>query len=170
MMKELKVQQLEAQKRVDAQIAEMKAMVAAPKPYYSPNRYENWEYPAVNRTNLRGCYWDGEGVGDSVRVSIPVEKDGIVEWQKDWVATQLRKKESEMSSVGCITLLDERVEKINGEKVIYQTARQKATRQEADLEEKRGRQLHDKGENTRNKRPQPRTPSPSPDTITWHQA
>ena len=32
-------------------------------PYYSPNQYGNKEYPAspgANRTNVRGCYWDGK--------------------------------------------------------------------------------------------------------------
>ena len=51
-------------------------------------------------------------VGNSVRVPVPIEVDGKIIWQKDWVYDQLRKKESEMveagpsgtSNASCITV------------------------------------------------------------------
>lgn len=74
LMKELKLSQLEAQKRHDEQISFMRDvfMKSAPSPfaqqappYYSPNQYGNREYPPSpgNKTNIRGCYWDGRPHG-----------------------------------------------------------------------------------------------------------
>jgi len=66
MMKELQIRQLEAQKRMDEELALMRDAykMQRPSPYYSPRQYGNREYPpqpqpqtAWNR--VRECFWDG---------------------------------------------------------------------------------------------------------------
>jgi len=65
MMKELQIRQLEAQKRMDEELALMRDAYKTqrPSPYYSPRQYGNREYPpppenptAWNR--IRGCFLD----------------------------------------------------------------------------------------------------------------
>jgi hypothetical protein len=196
LMRELKLSQLEAQRKVDEQLSFMRDVFtkmapapSAPAPYYSPNQYGNREYPpAGNRTNVRGCYWDGlphgrdtceelqkalnrgdvhrkgkvlylgqEGVGDSVRVPVPVEENGKVVWQREWVSEQLKKKESEVRA-NCVTVEeiedDDCViikEEINGIPVVYLAT------EEGHVEEKRGRTLGDE-ENKENKKPRTKEP------------
>jgi len=47
MMKELQIRQLEAQKRMDEELALMRDIYKTqrPSPYYSPRQYRNREYP-----------------------------------------------------------------------------------------------------------------------------
>ena len=76
-MKDLRLSQAEAQKRLEEQMAVMrdvhtKSVSSMPQtplqprrnvPYYSSNQYGNREYPSspgANKTNVRGCYWDGK--------------------------------------------------------------------------------------------------------------
>jgi len=68
MMKELEIQQLEAQKRIEEELALMRDAYKTqrPSPYYSPRQYGNREYPPQpppqNQTTwnrVRGCFWDG---------------------------------------------------------------------------------------------------------------
>ena len=69
LMRKLKLSQLEAQRKVEEKLSFMRDVFtkmtpapapAAPAPYYSPNQYGNRDYPpAGNRTNVRGCNWDG---------------------------------------------------------------------------------------------------------------
>ena len=69
LMKELRLSQMEAQKRLDEQMLLMrhvctKSVAAIPQlMYVAPNQYGNWEYPLLKggyKTNLKGCYWDGK--------------------------------------------------------------------------------------------------------------
>jgi len=67
MMKELQIRQLEAQKRMDEELALMRNAYRTqqrPSPYYSPRQYGNREYPPQpqNQTTwnrVRECFWDG---------------------------------------------------------------------------------------------------------------
>ena len=142
MMKDVKIYQLEAQKRIDDQLAEIKkwsitgekkgGLSLKVAPYVSPNQYGNRQWPQL--PDLRGCYWDGgahsrafcedmlraieredihkrgssiylgrKHSGLNIRVPFPVEKDGEIVWQKEWVQIELAKKESE-AKVNSITL------------------------------------------------------------------
>ena len=139
MMKDLRIYQLEAQRKMEEQLAQLKTASntntgekksgLSPKaaPYVPPNQYGNrqWPQPPI----LRGCYWDGgahsrdccddmlraiergeihkrgssvylgsKDSGMNVRVPFPVEKDGKIVWQKEWVEKELMKKESEVNS------------------------------------------------------------------------
>ena len=160
--------------------------------YYSPNQYGNRQYPpspGANRTNVRGCYWDGkphgrdncdellkainrgevhrkgkvlylgqEGDGDSVHVPVPVEIEGKITWQQDWVKQQLWEKESEIARVNCVTVEEDETidrvcrfveEEINGIPVVFIATK------EADVQEKRGRSMNDEGDKEK-KRPKVR--------------
>jgi len=66
MMKELYIRQLEAQTRMDEELALMRDAYKTQRtsPYYSPHQYRNREYPPLpqNQTiwnRVRGCFWDG---------------------------------------------------------------------------------------------------------------
>jgi len=64
-MKELQIRQLEAQKRMDEELALMREAykMQKPSPYYSPRQHGNREYPPPpqNQTQwnrVQGCFWD----------------------------------------------------------------------------------------------------------------
>jgi len=65
MMKDLQLSQLEAQRKLDEELAFLRdAFTKSPRqnPYYSPRQYGNRDYlptPAM-LNGIRGCYWDGE--------------------------------------------------------------------------------------------------------------
>ena len=90
-----------------------------------------------------------EGVGDSVRVPVPVEIEGKITWQQDWMKQQLLKKESEMARGNCVTVEEEDEamdsacqvveEEIDGIPVVF------IATEEADVEEERGRSMNDEG-------------------------
>ena len=94
-------------------------------------------------------YLGQEGVRDSVRVPVPVEIEGKITWQQDWMKQQLLKRESEMARVNCVTVKEEDEtmdsacqlveEEINGIPVVF------IATEEADVEEKCGRCMNDDG-------------------------
>jgi hypothetical protein len=66
MMKDLKIYQLEAQKKIEEQLAEIKKVSTGEKkgglspkaaPFVPPNQYGNRQWPQPPA--IRGCYWDG---------------------------------------------------------------------------------------------------------------
>ena len=114
---------------------------------------------AINRGEVhykgRILHLGQKDIGDSIRVPVPVELDGKIIWQKDWVHDQLRKKESEIagpsgsSNASCVTVEEIKedigqVEMINGEPVVYVAS-------ESFVEEKRGRPYDDEGNDDRKK-------------------
>ena len=58
MLKDMKIHQLESQKALEKQIADL-LKGPAPKAYYPPNQYGNRSYPGNQYSPLRGCYFDG---------------------------------------------------------------------------------------------------------------
>jgi len=62
MMKQLKLSQVEATKKLNEELAFLRDVFTKtpPKgPYYSPKQYGNREYPPAATANpIRGCYWD----------------------------------------------------------------------------------------------------------------
>ena len=120
---------------------------------------------AINRGEVhqkgKVLYLGQEGVGDSIRVAVPVEIDGKVTWQQEWVREQLLKKESSMPRANFVTFEEDQDEQeiecqlireeINGIPVVFLAT------EEADVEGKRGRPIEDVGEKE-NKRPRTREP------------
>ena len=182
MMKDLQLSQLEAQKKLDEELALLRETypIRPNKPYYSPRQYGNREYPpnpAMTGRTIRGCFWDGEDhrkedcqdlkkaiergdvhqrdrfiilgqkdVGDEILVPIPREVNGKMIWQKDWVREKLLAKESDLQSKAqCVTVETNTNdtntnELMNVEEVIYKPF------WEADVEEKRTRDIWDDGD------------------------
>ena len=91
-------------------------------------------------------YLAQEGVGDPVRVPVPVEIEGKIMWQQDWVKQQLLKEESEIARANCMTVekdkaIDSDYKFVEGEinriPVVF------ILTEEADVQEKQGRSLND---------------------------
>ena len=108
-----------------AEIRNLTQLPAQPQ-YYSPNEYGNHKYvpnrvnirgcywdgvihnpdmcedlqKAINRREVhykgRILHLGQKNMRDSVRVPVPVNLDGKIIWQKDWVHDQLRTKKSEI--------------------------------------------------------------------------
>ena len=109
---------------------------------------------AINREEVhrkrKVLYLGQEGVGDFIRVPVPVEIDGKVTWQQEWVRGQLWKKESDMLRANCMTFEKDQNdqenkcelirEEINRVPVVFLAI------EEANVEEKRGRPIEDVGE------------------------
>ena len=118
---------------------------------------------AINRGEVhckgKVLYLGQEGVEDSIRVPVPVEIDGKVTWQQEWVGEQLLKQESNMPRAKCVTFEEDQDEQenecqligeeINGVPVVFLAT------EVADVEETRGRPIEDVGEKE-NKSPRTR--------------